>query len=97
MDFSSEDRKLLWWLLVATSGGEKRVQIIKILKKDPQNINKLREILNVNYRTIEHHIKILLDNRIIQKMGNGYGAVYFLSDYYQVHFNLLEDVISGRK
>ncbi|KJE48714.1 MULTISPECIES: winged helix-turn-helix domain-containing protein [Acidiplasma] len=97
MDFSDEYRKILWWLLIATRGGEKRIEIIKILRKNPENLYKLSEDLNVNYRTAEHHVKVLLNNNIIKRMGNGYGSVYFLSDYYDKHFDIIEEIIKNYK
>jgi len=49
---------MLWWLILGTRGGLNRAKIIKKLKDQPYNSNQLAEELNVNYRTITHHIKI---------------------------------------
>ncbi len=95
MDFSDEYKKLIWWLLIATRGGKNRCQIIKLLKEKPMNINQLSEKLNLNYRTIRHHIKILFDNRILIKKGDGYGSIYFLAPYYVKNYKIIEDVLNN--
>ena len=51
------------------------------LKKKPMNANQLSNALNLDYKTIQHHIRILLDNQVISAVNRGkYGAVYFISD-----------------
>jgi DNA-binding transcriptional ArsR family regulator len=72
--------KVLWWLILGTKGGINRARIIKKLNKRPYNANQLTEELNVSYRTIRHHIKILEDAKIIKSAGEKYGKIYFLSD-----------------
>ena len=72
--------KVLWWLILGTKGGINRARIIKKLNERPYNANQLTEELNVSYRTIRHHIKILEDAKIIKSAGEKYGKIYFLSD-----------------
>lgn len=72
--------KVLWWLILGTKGGINRARIIKKLNERPYNANQLTEELDVSYRTIRHHIKILEDAKIIKSAGQKYGKIYFLSD-----------------
>lgn len=72
--------KVLWWLILGTKGGLNRAKIIKKLNERPYNANQLTEELNLSYRTIRHHIKILEDADIIKSAGQKYGKMYFLSD-----------------
>ncbi len=46
--------------------------------KDPTMQIKWAEKLNLDYKTIRYHIKILEDNQIIRASGGKYGAMYFL-------------------
>ena len=71
--------KVLWWLILGTKGGFNRARIIKKLNERPYNANQLKEELNVSYRTIRHHIKILEDAKIIKSVGDKYGKMYFLT------------------
>jgi len=43
------------------------------------NANQLAQKLEVDYKTIRHHIRVLLRNHLIIEVGNGYGALYFIS------------------
>ncbi|MEM0140325.1 MAG: winged helix-turn-helix domain-containing protein [Ferroplasma sp.] len=97
MDFPDEPQRILWWLLVATRGGNTRIHILNILKENPENLNKIATSAGINYRTAEHHIKVLLDNGIIKKEGKGYGCIYFIADYYCRHFDLIEKIIESSK
>lgn len=71
--------KVLWWLILGTKGGFNRARIIKKLNERPYNANQLKEELNVSYRTIRYHIKILEDAKIIKSVGAKYGKMYFLT------------------
>lgn len=83
--------KLLWYLFAGTRGGETRARIIVEIRKTPQNANQLSSALKMDYKTIQHHITILLKNQLITQQGN-YGALYFLSDYLEENYAEFEDI-----
>src|SRR5689334_23773319 len=73
-------RRLLWYLLGGTRGGPNRAEIIKTLQNRPCNANQLAETLRVDYKTIQHHIRILEENGLVSLGNKGsYGAVLFLT------------------
>lgn len=72
-------KQVVYYLLVGTRGGEMRARIVMALKKTPQNAHKLAQSLSCDYKTILHHVRLLLKHRVIEKKGS-YGAVYFLTD-----------------
>ena len=77
-------KNLLWYLIAGTKGGETRGRIIQLIRETPSNANKISEMLNLDYKTIRHHLNVLGKNNIITAINKGnYGAVYFLSDYMQ--------------
>lgn len=82
--------KVLWWLFLGTKGGLNRARIIKKLNERPYNANQLTEELNLSYRTIRHHIKILVDADIIKSAGQKYGKIYFLSDNMEKNYDDFE-------
>ncbi|HEX7259166.1 MAG TPA: winged helix-turn-helix domain-containing protein [Nitrososphaeraceae archaeon] len=73
--------RLLWFLFAGTRGGDNRIKILDILIKNPLNINKISEELQLDYKTIQHHMRILEKNNLITKMGDKYGILYFISNY----------------
>ena len=84
---------LLGWLIAGTRGGATRAKIIKILEETPQNANQLANQLEMDYRTIRHHLKVLEKNRIITAAGEGYGTTYFLSPAMEENYALFEEIV----
>ena len=84
---------LLGWLIAGTRGGPTRAKIIETLKETPQNANQLANQLNMDYRTIRHHLKVLEKNKIITTVGEGYGITYFLSPAMEENYVLFEEIM----
>ena len=85
-------KKVLWWLILGTRGGINRAKIIKKLKDRPYNAHQLAEELNVNYRTVRHHVKILEDSEVVKSAGEKYGKMYFLSENMEKNYNDFETI-----
>lgn len=87
-------RQLFWLLFVGTRGGSTRSEIMRFLREKPSNANQLAEALNLNYKTVRHHLKILLDNELIVAKGEGYSVMYFLSPLMEQNYVLFEEIKS---
>lgn len=85
-------RQLLWWIIGGSRGGRNRLRIVRSLEERPKNTNQLSESLNLNYRTVQHHLKVLEENNIVTTEGDNYGKMYFLSDRMQRNLDILEEV-----
>ena len=85
-------KRLLWYLIAGTKGGYNRARIIKTLQERPYNANQLAEKLNLDYKTVRHHIKVLEDNKVIISSGDKYGAVYFLSKDFENNLDEFENI-----
>jgi DNA-binding transcriptional ArsR family regulator len=84
--------KVLWWLIAGSKGGVNRARIINALHERPYNANKLAEKLNLDYKTVRYHIKILEDNKVIKASGGKYGAMYFLSSQLEDNYELFKHI-----
>jgi DNA-binding transcriptional ArsR family regulator len=84
-------KRVIWWLLVGTRGGVNRARIIRALKVRPCNANQLTEWLDLDYKTVRHHLKVLQDNKIITSEGGRYGTVYFLSPSMEKDYEVFKD------
>lgn len=85
-------KKLLWWLIAGMKGGINRARIIKMLHERPYNANQLSEELNLDYKTVRHHIKVLEQNNIIRSTGEKYGKMYFLSDEMEESYDIFNEI-----
>jgi DNA-binding transcriptional ArsR family regulator len=85
-------RHLLQWLIVGTRGGANRAQIIWAIRAEPRNANQLGSLLEVDYRTIRHHLDVLEKNGLITSMGDRYGKMYFLSSELDENFGVFEEI-----
>jgi len=85
-------KRLLWWLLVGTRGGGTRARIIYCLREKPQNAHQLTLSLQLDYKTIRHHLHVLQDNHIIITAGEGYAKAYFLSPLIESNYELFIDI-----
>jgi DNA-binding transcriptional ArsR family regulator len=85
---------LLGWLIAGTRGGVTRAKIIEALQEKPQNANQLANSLEMDYRTIRHHLKLLQKNRIITSTGDGYGKTYFLSTELEENYGIFEEIVN---
>jgi DNA-binding transcriptional ArsR family regulator len=72
-------RRILWWVVAGNRGGANRARIILAIKNQPINANQLAQRLGMDYKTVRHHLSVLLKNRLILVVGEGYGSLYFLS------------------
>jgi len=73
-------KRLLFWLLDGTKGGPTRVRLLSLLVKKPMNMRQLSLAAGLDYKTVEHHVNLLMKNSVLDCSGNGYGQVYFVSD-----------------
>ena len=70
-------KRLLWFVFAGSRGGLNRLRIIIKLKEKPLNINQLAKVLGLDYKAIQHHIRVLEKNNLITSAGEKYGDCIF--------------------
>lgn len=85
-------KHLLLWLIAGTRGGVNRAQIITAIREEPRNANQLGSLLEVDYRTVRHHLDVLEKNGLLTSMGEKYGKMYFLSPELEENFGVFEEI-----
>ena len=92
MTHDPDTKRLLWFVFTGTRGGVNRLKIISKLKEKPLNINQLAKEFGLDYKAIQHHIKVLEKNNLITKMGEKYGIMYFISTFLEVNMEIFDEI-----
>lgn len=85
-------KRFLLFIFTGSKGGLNRLRIISKIKDNPANINQLAKELDLDYKSILHHIKVLEKNNLITKVGEKYGVLYFISPYLEHHMETLLEI-----
>ena len=85
-------KRLLWFVFAGSRGGLNRLKIISKLRENPFNINQLAKELSLDYKAIQHHIRVLEKNNMITKIGEKYNVTYFISTYLEVNMEAFEEI-----
>jgi len=88
-----ETKKLLFYLFTSTRGGYTRLRIIMMLLEKPLNTHQLSLELSLDYKAVQHHMKVLEKNNVVTKIGEKYGAIYHLSNFLEVNIRSLDEAI----
>ena len=88
-----DTRKLLLYLFTGTKGGYTRLKIIMCLEAKPSNTHQLSLELGLDYKAIQHHMKVLEKNNLVTKVGEKYGAIFHLSNFLEINIGALGEVI----
>jgi DNA-binding transcriptional ArsR family regulator len=87
-------KRVMMFLFLATKGGGNRIRIVKLLKHEALNANKIGEKLALDYKTVQHHLRILEENDVVVSSSpkGTYGAIYFLSQYFERQIASIEEM-----
>lgn len=86
---------VLWYVLTGTRGGKNRARILRALDERPRNANQLAEALDLDYKTVRHHLDVLCENDVLADSGDDYGAVYVLTDRTRAHWDTVEEILES--
>jgi DNA-binding transcriptional ArsR family regulator len=85
-------RRVLWYLLGGTRGGPLRIRILELLRERPYNTNQLAEHLDVDYKTVQHHLEVLEENEVVTPSGDEYGAVFLPTPAMEETWDVFEEI-----
>ncbi len=84
---SDKQQKLMFYLLEGTRGGKTRALILKHLGDRSYNAHQLSKALNMDYKTVRHHLEVLVKNGIVMKGNEGNTALYSISKNVELNLN----------
>ena len=88
-----QTKKLFWLLFVGSRGSDTRIRIMSVLRKRPSNRNQLATELGMDYKGIQHHIKILEGNNLVKKIGNHYGVIYCVTAFFENNEAVFDEIV----
>jgi predicted transcriptional regulator len=90
--YNTNLKRLLWYLFAGMKGGPTRVRMLKLILKRPYNINQIGKELHLDYKTVQHHIKVLEENRLIMAEDKKYGKIFFPTPIMEQNIKTFEEI-----
>lgn len=87
-----ETRKLFWLMFAATKGGLNRMKIISHIRNSPSNMHQLSKLMKIDYKSVQHHIRVLERNNMVTKVGTNYGVTYFPSVLFEESQDVFDEI-----
>ncbi len=85
---------VFWRLFVWSRGPTNRIIIMSALRKRPRNRNQLATELGIDYKNIQHHIKVLEENNLVKNIGNPYGVTYCVSALFENNEIIFDEIVA---
>ena len=85
-------KRLLWFVFAGSRGGLNRLRLVSVLKNTPLNTNQLARELSLDYKAIQHHIRVLEKNNIVTKVGEKYNVTYFVSNFLEANMESFNEI-----
>jgi len=67
------------------------------LRKMPSNKNQLSKELGIDYKIIQHHIKVLEKNNLVIKTGNRYGLTFCVLALFENNEIVFDEIVDRLK
>ena len=87
-------KRLLWFVFTGSKGGSNRIRLISIIRKTPLNANQLAKEMGLDYKAIQHHVNVLEKNNLITRVGEKYGAIFFISTFLEVNLETFDEIVT---
>jgi len=87
-------KRLLWFVFTGSKGGLNRIRLISVIRKIPLNANQLAKELGLDYKAIQHHVNVLEKNNLITRVGEKYGATFFISTFLEVNLETFDEIVT---
>ena len=80
-------------IFTGMGGRYTRMRILCAITEEPLNTLEISKRLGLDYKTIQHSIKVMESNGLIVRQGEGYGDLFFPSDLLSSNLPTLYKVI----
>ena len=90
-----QTKMVFWGLFVGSRGATNRIRIMSALRNMPSNRNQLSIELDLDYKNIQHHQKVLEKNNLVIKTGNHYAVIYCVSTLFENSEFVFDEIVDG--
>jgi len=91
-------RGILWYIIAGTRGGPNRARILDLLGTKSLNAHQISKELNLDHKTVAHHLEILSKNELVEKKEDQwYGNPYNFTSKMKDNVQALEEIMSKIK
>lgn len=87
-------KRLFQFLFLGSRGGISRIKIVKAVIESPLNTNQLAKEVGLDFKAVQHHLKVLLKNNVVSTMGEKYNVVYFPSSLLDENIDSFNEIVS---
>ncbi len=91
MDFSTQFRRSVLYLVAGTRGGPMRLAVMRLVMRQPSNAHQVAKGLGIDYKTAVYHLEKLVKAGWLSRDAKRYGELYF-SALSAEEARILEDV-----
>jgi len=92
-----ETKKLFWFLFGESVGAKNRIRIMSVLRKRPSNRHQLSTEVGLEFKGIQHHIKILEESNLVKKTEKQSRMIYHVSELFMYNEILFDEIIDRLK
>jgi predicted transcriptional regulator len=85
-------KRLLMFLIAGSRGGPSRADIINLLRKKRLNTNEIAKELELDYKTITHHLRVLEKNNLV-KQSSDYGSIVTLTPLFRENIKVFDGIM----
>jgi DNA-binding transcriptional ArsR family regulator len=86
--------RVFWYLFAGSCGGPTRVRIVNLLRERPYSRTQLARTLELDYKSVQHHLDVLKKNNLTTRHGEKYGVLFFISPYLEAKIDAFDEVVS---
>ncbi|MFB3114052.1 MAG: ArsR/SmtB family transcription factor [Nitrosopumilaceae archaeon] len=88
-----QTKRLLFYLFTGTRGGYTRLRVVMLLLQRPYNTHQLAQELDLDYKAVQHHMRVMEKNNLVTKIGEKYGAMFHISNFLEYNIVALDEAI----
>ncbi|MBI4162640.1 MAG: ArsR family transcriptional regulator [Candidatus Aenigmarchaeota archaeon] len=90
-------KRTLMLNIAGTRGGLVRLRILLLIKDRPHNTNELSRMLSMDYKSVQHHMRLLEKASLIMSSKKTYDNEYKLSTLLEANIDILKDLENMEK